>query len=353
MAYLHFFVADACSLAEADHQCGCNGARPKASLLTTSRDDGVNSDPRTSAHVARTDTHRAVDLVSRDGHQVDVHLVDVHGDLANGLSSVSVEEHLVTTAKLANLRKRLLDTDLVVDSHDRNKTSLRPDGLRQLVHVDQAVVLHGQVCDLEAFVLQMSAAVQDTLVFCLTSDDVVLLARSLEEPGHTLDAHVVALCCSRCEDDLFRISTNQVGDVCASLFNSVVRLPTVGMCSRMRVTVKSCEERKHGVKHSRVCRRGGLHVHVDGSGAFVHHGRLLQDSGGGTHHSIGAHARRRHRGILGLDTSLGEECLLIFLDGLLNVDSGVLGRRLGDIGPSALRSNACSGQLLCERLRRR
>ena len=121
----------------------------------------------------------------------------------------------------------------------------------------------------------------------------------------------------------------------------------------MRVTVESCEEGKHGVKNSRVRRRGGLHVHVNGPCAFVHHGRLLQDSGGGTHHRIGAHARRRHRGILGLDTGLCEESLLILLDRLLNVDGGVLGRRLGDVRPPALRSDACSRQLLCERLRRR
>jgi hypothetical protein len=38
------------------------------------------------------------------------------------------------------------------------------------------------------------------------------------------------------------------------------------------------------------------------------------------------------------------------LDGLFNVDSGVLGRRLRDIAPTTFRSNACSRQLLGEGL---
>lgn len=138
-----------------------------------------------------------------------------------------MEENLLASAKLANVRQRLLDTNLVVDSHDGDEAGLGPDGLLQILEVDQTVVLHGQICDLKALVLQVSAAVQDALVLRLAGDDVVLLARPLEESRHALDAHVVTLRRSRREDDLLRIRADQLGNVAASLLDGVICLPTV------------------------------------------------------------------------------------------------------------------------------
>ena len=58
-------------------------------------------------------------------------------------------------------------TYLIVDHHDRHHDSLRCDAVLQQLQVHQAVLLDRQVCDLKASVLQVSAAVQHTLVVCL------------------------------------------------------------------------------------------------------------------------------------------------------------------------------------------
>jgi hypothetical protein len=48
-------------------------------------------------------------------HQVDLHVVDVEGDLPDGLGRVRVEEDLPAAADFADFFDRLDDPDLVVD----------------------------------------------------------------------------------------------------------------------------------------------------------------------------------------------------------------------------------------------
>src|SRR5947209_431874 len=74
-----------------------------------------------------------------------------------------------------------------------------------------------------------------------------------KEPCDTLDAHVIALCCTTGEDNLFRISSDEVRYMCASFFHGLLRLPSICMCSRMWVAVQTGEERKHRVKDTGVC----------------------------------------------------------------------------------------------------
>lgn len=177
----------------------------------------------------------------------------------------------------------------------------------------------------------MTTAVENTLVLSLAGDDVVFLSTTLEEAGDTLDAHVVALGGSGSEDDLLGVGANQAGDVGSGLLDSGVGLPSVGVGSRVGVAVEASEEGKHGIEYSGVGRSGRLSIEVDGASSLIHDGCLLEDSSGRAHHGIGAHAGGGHGGISGLDASLGEEGLLVGLDGGFDIDSGVLGRCLGDI----------------------
>jgi len=64
LTHFHLFVANAGGLAEANDQSRSNGTGSQTSLLTTTRNDGVDSDSGTSAHVTCADTHRSVNLVS-------------------------------------------------------------------------------------------------------------------------------------------------------------------------------------------------------------------------------------------------------------------------------------------------
>ena len=68
--------------------------RPESPLLPSSALNWFNAYTRPPAHVQRPHSLGTVHLVAADGHEVDVHVVHVHGDLADGLSRVSVQEDL-------------------------------------------------------------------------------------------------------------------------------------------------------------------------------------------------------------------------------------------------------------------
>ena len=114
--------------------------------------------------------------------------------------------------------------------------SSREDCL-ELLHTDEAIALNGKIGDIEAFVLQMPAAVKDAFVLCLAGNDVLLLSRPPEKPRNALDAHVIALRCSARKYNFLRICTNQVCNVLSCLLHCFVCLPTIRMCSRVRIAI--------------------------------------------------------------------------------------------------------------------
>jgi hypothetical protein len=57
----------------------------KASLLSAAAHLRLQPHARATAHVQRPDALGAIELVATDGHQVDVHLINIHRDLANCL----------------------------------------------------------------------------------------------------------------------------------------------------------------------------------------------------------------------------------------------------------------------------
>lgn len=176
VTYLHFFLGNAASFAKASNQRRSECATAQATLLATTSNERVQSDPGSTTHVAGADALGAVNFMRRNGHQVNVHGVDIQRNLSDGLRGVSVEENLLLTAQLANLVNGLDNTNFIVDSHDTDKGSFGANGRLQVFHLDQAVVLHGEIGDIETLVLQMSAAIKHALVLCLGCDDVPLLA---------------------------------------------------------------------------------------------------------------------------------------------------------------------------------
>lgn len=282
-----------------------------------------------------------------DGHQVNVHGVNVQGDLANSLGGVGVEEDLLGAAKLANLLEGLDDTNLVVDSHDTDDGSVGTDGSLQLRHVDQAGALHGEIGHFKTLVLKMPAAVEDTLVFCLAGDDVLLLAGPAKEPGNTLDAHVVGFGGAAGENDFLGVSANQISNVFPRLLNGLVCFPAVGMCPRVGVAIDVGEEGHHGIEHSGVDGGGSLHVEVDGTLSFIHDGSIAEDilevsAKSMTEQCVREVLLTSHgadvlaRAILRAD---GDALLLHFpviqLDSMLGLHVGVVPLGLGHIAPGS------------------
>ena len=164
---------------------------------------------------------------------------------------------------MANLLDGLDDADLVVDRHDRDERSGGTQRFLELLEVDQAVGLDGEVSDLEAFLLEATARVEHTLVLGLGGDNVVLFG--LVEMGDTLDGHVVGLGGTRSEDDFFGVSANEIGNMFSTLLDPFFGLPAVGMGSRVRIAVLVGHVWHHLIHNARVDRRGGLCIKVDGT----------------------------------------------------------------------------------------
>lgn len=71
-------------------------------------------------HIESTDSLRTIDLMTKDTHQINVHVINVQWDLADSLGAVRMEVDTVLPADLADLLQGLLDSNLVVHSHHTN-----------------------------------------------------------------------------------------------------------------------------------------------------------------------------------------------------------------------------------------
>lgn len=162
--YSHLLDSDSTGLAETNSERGSNSAAAETTLLTSSSQERDQTDSGTATDIESTHTLGAVNLVSTDTKQVNVHLGDIDGDLADSLGSVGMEKDLLGAAELANLLQGLDHTNLVVDSHDGDQGGVGANGSLEVIHGDQSVLSHRQVGNLETFVGQNTARVQNALV---------------------------------------------------------------------------------------------------------------------------------------------------------------------------------------------
>lgn len=81
-------------------------------------------------------------------HEVNIHLVDVEGNLPYSLGSVSVEQNASFPTHLSNLFDVLDHPNLIVHSHDaahQDFVGFLVENFSELVHVQQSIRLDGQV----------------------------------------------------------------------------------------------------------------------------------------------------------------------------------------------------------------
>jgi len=243
-----------------DERCGYR-ATADATLLPTTAHLRLHPDTWPPAKVERPHALGAINLVPGEGHEPDPHPVHINRDLPQRLRGISVERHAFLLADTPNLLERLHDADLVVDGHDGDEPGVWADGVLELREVDQAVAAHGEVGDLESFLLQVAAGVEDALVLGLRGDDVA--AAVAVEAHDALDGDVVALGGAGGEEDLARVGADEGGDAGARGLDGGVGLPAVEVGAGVRVAVAGEVEGEHGVEDARVHGGGGLHVHVE------------------------------------------------------------------------------------------
>jgi hypothetical protein len=152
----HLLLCHFAGLSQTHHQRRRQSARSEPTFLSTTIDERRQSHSRLPPEKECAHSLGAVNLVAADAHEVDVHLIDVDVDLAGGLCGICVQEDLVFAAELADLLNILPDADLIVDQDDTHAEDFLlglQDGLPEQLHVQDAVLVHGQVGDLEALKL--------------------------------------------------------------------------------------------------------------------------------------------------------------------------------------------------------
>ncbi|MNQ44060.1 hypothetical protein D3C85_578030 [compost metagenome] len=216
---------------------------------------------RLAAHVQGAHAFRTVGFVRREGHQVDLGLLQVDDDLARRLRGVAMEDDAFRAAEHADLVDRLDHADFVVYQHDRYEDGVRAHGRGQLLDGDQAVVLRFQIRGFKADAFQFAHRVEYRFVLGLDGDDV--LALGLVELCRALDGQVVAFRRARGPDDFARIGVHQGRHVAACLFHGFFRRPAIHVAARCRIAELLAQVGNHLVGDARIDRRGGRVIHVD------------------------------------------------------------------------------------------
>src|SRR5271155_5545121 len=111
----HLLAGDFAGFAKTDDAGHVQGAGTHAALVASAVDLRGNLHTRiAAANVERAYALGAIELMSRERHDVDVHLIHVDGDLTQGLNAIGMEDNALFVAKLSNFFNRLDDADLVI-----------------------------------------------------------------------------------------------------------------------------------------------------------------------------------------------------------------------------------------------
>src|SRR6267154_1634386 len=118
----HFLLGQFAGLAEADDAGDIQRAGTHTALVAAAIDNGgkLNAWVAT-ANVERTDTFGSIDLVAGYREQVNVVLLDVDWNLANGLHTIDSENDAVFLGNLADFCHGIDDANLIVGIHDGDK----------------------------------------------------------------------------------------------------------------------------------------------------------------------------------------------------------------------------------------
>src|SRR6185369_7515999 len=266
----HFFLGQAESLAHAYDLVGCECAGAEAALMAAAVHLRFEADTRFAADVEGADTFRAVGLVSREAHQVDLEFGEVDLHLAGGLGGIDVEDDAGVAADFAQFGNRLDDADFVIDEHHRGQYGIGTDGRLEDFQVEQAVFLDVEIGRLETLALHFADGVEHGLVLGLDRDDVLALGAGVEITG-ALDGEVVGLGGTGGPDDFLGIGTDQRRDLLARLFDRRIGHPAEAVRTRSRVAEVLVQVRNHFFRNAWV-NRGGCRV-IQVNGKFHRHSR--------------------------------------------------------------------------------
>src|ERR1700754_3738421 len=102
--------------------------------------------------------------MSREREDIYRQLAHIYRDLADSLSSISMEGHATGATNCADRGDILHHSDLIIREHDRNEAGVRAHGRPHGCWIDASRSVRGQVSDREALFFEPLARVEHRLV---------------------------------------------------------------------------------------------------------------------------------------------------------------------------------------------
>ena len=158
------------------------------------------------------------------------------------------------------IRDRLDGADLIVGMHDADEDRARRDRPAEIIGVNPAGAIDGQVGHPRAKAFEKPARFDDRRMLDPGSDDVVTLFAKREE--HSLESKVVCLTAAARKNDLVVLAAQQRRHLAARRLKSRLRRGRRPMTAR-RVAVMILKKRLHRGGDRRIDRRAGVVVEID------------------------------------------------------------------------------------------
>ena len=146
---------------------------------------------------------------------------------------------------------RLDGADLVVGVHDADERGVVGDGVLEVLEVDEALAVDGEVGDAEAFLLEALGLVEDGVVLDGGRDDVLAAALAAGGVGGAAEGEVVALAAAGGEDELLRLAAEELGHRAAGALEAAAGLLGLGV-EAGGVAPVLAEVGEHGVEDALV-----------------------------------------------------------------------------------------------------
>ena len=181
--------------------------------------------------------------------------LDVDGNLAGGLDSVSVEGDFGFGGDLADLLDGLNDAGFIVGHHDADELCIWLERAVNVERIDNAAPGDGKKRDIDATLLRLLGGVQNSVVLD-GGDEVIAGAQDAEDGG------IVALGAAGVEDDFGGTAVEERGNLFAGALDGGAGVLAV-LVDGGRVAEGVDEEGPHSLQYLGKQRCGGIGVHVD------------------------------------------------------------------------------------------
>jgi hypothetical protein len=176
------------------------------------------------------DPFGTVQLVRREGKEIYMQLVHSERNLPESLGRIGMEQHPPILTDLPDFGERLNRADFVMRSDHADENGPVGDRLRYLDRIDHSGPIHWKIGDVKALLRETATGIEHGAMLNGRGDNMV--SPVLGSPGHPFERQIIGLACPRGENDLDRLTPNEVAELLPCLLDSRLGGPANDMGPR-------------------------------------------------------------------------------------------------------------------------